>query len=108
MPSCHCCLRGLCPSCHHLCHLCCPSQPPNDLNLNLNLLIYSFSCSFEDGDDDMIEVIVKKNFNIEGGMKGDALTLDVMPDYSILQIKTLVRSLWPIPVKHQRLKLNEK
>ena len=56
----------------------------------------------------MIEVIVKKNFNIEGGMKGDALTLDVMPDYSILQIKTLVRSLWPIPVKHQRLKLNEK
>ena len=55
----------------------------------------------------MIEVIVKKNFNIEGGMKGDALTLDVMPDYSILQIKTLVRSLWSVPVSQQRLKLKK-
>ena len=59
--------------------------------------------SFEDDEDEMIEIVIRKDFEIEGGMKSNTLTLDVCPTYSILQIKTLIRSLWPIPVK-----LNEK
>ena len=90
MPCCHH-LCGLCPSCHPSRHLCCPSQPPNDLNLNLNLLIYSFSCSFEDGDDDMIEILIKKDFNIEGGhVKGDSLVIDASPSYTVGMVKAIM------------------
>ena len=57
----------------------------------------------------MIEVIVKKNFNIEGGhVKGDVLTLDVCPTYTCSMLKAIIRTMWDVPVKHQRLKLNEK
>ena len=103
------CLLSYHPSYHPSCHLCCPSQPPNDLNLNLNLLIYSFSCSFEDGDDDMIEILIKKDFNIEGGhVKGDCLVIDASPSYTVGMLKAIIRTMWPVPVSQQRLKLKNR
>ena len=56
----------------------------------------------------MIEIVIIKHFEVSGGMKSNTLTLDVLPEYSVLQVKTLIRTMWPVPVSQQRLKLKNK
>ena len=74
---------------------------PNDLNLNLNLFVVSSFCSFEDGDDDFV-IFVKKEFD-DMAIK----EFKVSGHLTIQNLKWMIKSVWDIAVKHQRLKLKK-
>ena len=76
---------------------------PNDLNLNLNLFVVSSFCSFEDGDDDdEMTIYVKKTFD-----DLEIKEFKIPENAKVENLKWMIKSVWGIAVKHQRLKLKK-